>query len=323
MNAESLEQLEIKIREMKEISVSHDLDLRDVLRTLEQKAVDIKKELRKQPLDVWERVQLARHAQRPTTLDYIQNLFDDFLEMHGDRSFGDDAAIVGGIATFEGIPVTVIGHQKGKNTKESIHRRFGMAQPEGYRKALRMMEQANKFNRPIITFINTAGAFPGKEAEERGQSEAIARNLREMARFSVPIICFVIGEGGSGGALALSIGNRIYMLENTFYSVISPEGASALLWKDSTKAKQAAETMKITAQDLHGFGIVDGVIPEPVGGAHKDIEEQSASLKEAIRTSLHELYGAEGRFLVEQRYNKFRQMGEFQVAKENEKGEQN
>ncbi|MCU7667422.1 acetyl-CoA carboxylase carboxyltransferase subunit alpha [Bacillus thuringiensis] len=319
-NKESYENIEAliqKIEELKHMSEEHQLDLSDAISNLESKISELqsKQKAVKVDMDTWDRVQLSRHIERPTTLDYIQCIFDDFIELHGDRLYADDPAMVGGIATFNGIPVTVIGNQKGQNTKENLHRRFGMSQPEGYRKALRLMQQANKFKRPIITFINTAGAFPGKEAEERGQSEAIARNLREMASFGVPIICFVIGEGGSGGALALSIGNKIYMLENTFYSVISPEGAAALLWKDATQAKRAAEALKVSANDLYEFGIVDEVVPEPVSGAHTDLQLQVKYIRDMISRSLSELLPLNAESLIEQRYEKFRKIGEFEETR--------
>lgn len=314
MNQETLQELESRIEEMRHISETHDIDLDDVLETLEQKATVLKEHLYENR-DVWERIQLSRNMKRPTTLDYIHEIFDDFIELHGDRLYGDDPAIVGGIATFQGIPVTVIGNQKGKNTKENLHRRFGMSQPEGYRKALRLMQQADKFGRPIITFINTAGAFPGKEAEERGQSEAIARNLREMAMFRVPIICFVIGEGGSGGALALGVGNRLYMLENTFYSVISPEGAASILWKDASKAKQAANSLKVTAQDLYEFGIVDDIVKEPQEGAHTDISLQSSYIQEVLSQALSTLLPLSAEELRTERFQKFRKIGVFQDMK--------
>lgn len=307
---EELEQIEQKIIELKVLSKERDIDLTSDISALEIKLLSLHKELQAN-LSPWDRVKLARHLERPTTLDYIKNTFEDFIELHGDRYFGEDEAIVGGIAVFEGRPVTVIGHQKGKTTKENIRRNFGMPHPEGYRKALRLMQQANKFNRPIICFINTAGAFPGKDAEERGQSEAIARNLKEMSGFKVPIICIVIGEGGSGGALALGIGNHIYMLENTYYSVISPEGAASLLWKDSAKAQQAAETMKITPKDLVELGTIDGIIPEVVGGAHKNIPLQSEYIRNQIKVSLSELGLLSKEELIDQRYNKFRVMGSF------------
>lgn len=310
MNFQELKKLENHIAELKEMSANHNLDLSEVLNNLEQKANEIKNHLYEN-MEVWDKIKLSRIQQRPTTLDFIHHIFEDFLELHGDRLFGDDPAMVSGIATFEGMPITVIGNQKGKNTKDNIHRRFGMSQPEGYRKALRIMQQANKFNRPIVTFINTSGAFPGREAEERGQSEAIARNLREMAGFGVPIICIIIGEGGSGGALALGIGNRIFMLENTFYSVISPEGAAALLWKDATQAKRAAEVLKITAKDLMKLGVIDEIIKEPVGGAHIDLPLQSQYIQETLRKALQELGHLDKGILRQQRYDKFRKIGEY------------
>ncbi len=251
---------------------------------------------------------MARHPERPTTLDYIEHLFTQFLELHGDRYYGDDEAIVGGIANFEGTPVTVIGHQRGKDTKENIRRNFGMPHPEGYRKALRLMYQAEKFNRPIITFIDTKGAYPGRAAEERGQSEAIARNLREMAGLTVPIICVVIGEGGSGGALGISVGDRLYMLENSTYSVISPEGAAALLWKDSNLAQKAAESMRITSYDLKELDIIDEVIEEVQGGAHRDIQKQSEAIRDMIRRGLGELNGLTDDQLLDQRWEKYQKL---------------
>ncbi|MCU6339368.1 acetyl-CoA carboxylase carboxyltransferase subunit alpha, partial [Enterobacter quasiroggenkampii] len=226
-----------------------------------------------------QKMHVARHQQRPTTLDFVQHIFTDFIELHGDRLFGNDLAIVGGLARLNGVPVTVIGHQRGKDTKDNIARFFGSPHPEGFRKALRLMHQADKFGRPIITFIDTKGAYPGNTAEERGQSEAIARNLRDMAMFGVPIICVVIGEGGSGGALALGVGNRVLMLENAIYSCISPNGAASILWKDASKADQAAEAMKITASDLKELNVIEEIIPEPQGGAHKDVEAASANMK--------------------------------------------
>lgn len=253
-----------KLDELKLITQNADVDLTDEIEKLELRLHNLEEEIYKN-LEPWDRVQIARHPNRPTTLDYIKFLFEDFFECHGDRTFGDDEAIVAGIAKYKGRPVTVIGHQRGKDTKENIRRNFGMPHPEGYRKALRLMFQAQKFNRPIICFIDTKGAYPGKAAEERGQSEAIARNLFEMAGLTVPIVCIVIGEGGSGGALALGVGNHIHMLENSTYSVISPEGAASILWKDATLAKKAAESMKITAQDLKQLKVIDEIIPEVKG----------------------------------------------------------
>lgn len=262
-------------------------------------------------LKPWDRVQLARLQERPTSLDYIPYIFDSFIELHGDRNYRDDPAMIGGIGYLNGQPVTVVGQQRGKDTKDNIYRNFGMAHPEGYRKALRLMKQAEKFNRPIITFIDTKGAYPGKAAEERGQSESIARNLVEMAALTVPVISIVIGEGGSGGALGLGITNRILMLENSTYSVISPEGASALLWKDSNLAKIAAETMKITAEDLHELKIADEVVKEPLGGAHQDVEMQAKNIKRTFETHLKELSSFSKEQLVEDRYQKFRTIGSY------------
>jgi acetyl-CoA carboxylase carboxyl transferase subunit alpha len=262
-------------------------------------------------LTPWQRVQIARHTLRPTTLEYVEQLFDSFLEVHGDRLFGDDPAIVTGVAKFNGVPVTVIGHQKGKDTKENIARNFGMPHPEGYRKALRVMQQADKFGRPIITFIDTPGAYPGKAAEERGQSEAIARNLREMAGLSVPVVSIVTGEGGSGGALGIVVANQVYMLENAIYSVISPEGAAALLWKDATQAQRAAESMRITAKDLHELKVIEGIIREPQGGAHHSLEVQAGHIRETLQQALAELAGLSQDELREQRYRKFRNIGEY------------
>src|SRR5690625_2088210 len=254
---------------------------------------------------------MARHQLRPTTLDYIHELFTDFMEFHGDRFYGDDRAIIAGIAHYHGKPVTVIGHQRGKKTKENISRNFGMAHPEGYRKAMRHMKQAEKFNRPIVTFIDTKGAEPGKGAEERGQSEAIAQSLKEMAGLKVPVICIVIGEGGSGGALALGVGDRIHMLENSTYSVISPEGAAALLWKDASLAKQAAESMKITSYDLKELGILDEIIKEPRGGAHRNVEEQAKSIDQVLDKTLATLTRLTTEELLEQRWEKYKKIGAF------------
>ncbi|MBA9025873.1 MULTISPECIES: acetyl-CoA carboxylase carboxyl transferase subunit alpha [Bacillaceae] len=305
-----------KIDELKELTKTADVDLTAEIQKLEKRLENLQDDIYKN-MKPWDRVQVARHPNRPTTLDYIPQVFSDFLELHGDRYFGDDEAIVAGIATFEGIPVTVIGHQRGKDTKENIRRNFGMPHPEGYRKALRLMKQAEKFGRPVICFIDTKGAFPGKAAEERGQSEAIAKNIFEMAGLKVPIICIVIGEGGSGGALALGVGDRILMLENSTYSVISPEGAAALLWKDASQAKRAAETMKITAQDLLGLGIVDEIIPEAKGGAHKnDLKDQATAIKDSLKHSLNELLPLSTSEIVEQRYTKYKKIGKYEIEEE-------
>jgi len=259
----------------------------------------------------WERVQLARHPKRPHFLDYVQRIFTDFRELHGDRAFADDPAIVGGMALFDGKPVFVIGQQKGRDTKQKLHRNFGMPKPEGYRKALRLMRLAGKFHRPIITFLDTPGAYPGIDAEERGQAEAIAVNLREMCRFEVPILTVVIGEGGSGGALGLGVANRVYMLENAYYSVITPESCAAIIYRDSGKAPQAAEALKMTATDLKGLGLIDAIVPEPPTGAHADVDLAAELLRESVRKALAELTAMTGEQLVADRYEKFRRMGNF------------
>ncbi|KSU63968.1 acetyl-CoA carboxylase subunit alpha [[Bacillus] enclensis] len=305
-------ELKKKIAELKEFTQNSEVDLSKEIEKLETRLKKLENDIYEN-MKPWERVQVARHPNRPTTLDYIRCLFTDFMEMHGDRLYGDDDAIVSGLAKFDGVPVTVIGHQRGKDTKENIRRNFGMPHPEGYRKALRLMKQAEKFNRPIVCFIDTKGAYPGKAAEERGQSEAIARNLVEMAGLTVPVVCIVIGEGGSGGALALGVGNHIHMLENSTYSVISPEGAAALLWKDSTQAKRAAESMKITAPDLKELGIIDEIITEVKGGAHKDIEEQAHLMKDVLKQSLKELIPMSHEELIQHRYEKFKAIGDFSV----------
>ena len=308
-------ELRKKISELKEFTKTADVDLTSEIDKLEARLQKLETEIYEN-MKPWDRVQIARHPNRPTTLEYISLLFTDFFECHGDRTFGDDEAIVGGIAKFHGYPVTVIGHQRGKDTKENIRRNFGMPHPEGYRKALRLMKQAEKFRRPIICFIDTKGAYPGKAAEERGQSEAIARNLFEMAGLTVPVICVVIGEGGSGGALALGVGNYIHMLENSTYSVISPEGAAAILWKDSSLAKKAAETMKITAPDLKGLGIIDEIIPEVKGGAHKDLKQQAKYMDKILKDSMSELLVLDEETLLSQRYEKYKRIGEFSFPTE-------
>ena len=256
-------------------------------------------------ITAWDKVQLARQAERPKSLDYINNIFENFIELHGDRNFGDDKAIVGGIAWLEDIPVTVIGEQKGKNVKENMERNFGMPEPEGYRKALRLMKQAEKFKRPIITFIDTPGAYPGMGAEERGQGEAIATNIMEMSRLKVPIICIVIGEGSSGGALAIGVGDKIVMLENAVYSILSPEGFASILYKDSSKAKEAAENMKITAKDLKQFGIVNEIIKEPADGAQSDLERITKDIKKYLVKNIKELQELEIEELLEKRSLKY------------------
>ena len=265
-------------------------------------------------LTAWQRTQIARHPKRPHTLDLVNLLLEDWVELHGDRVFGDDKAIVGGLAIFEGEPVVVIGHQKGRDTRENIARNFGMPHPEGYRKALRLMQLGAKFGKPIITFIDTPGAFPGLGAEERGQAEAIARNLREMAGLRTPVIAAVTGEGGSGGALAIGVANRVLMLEHAIYSVISPEGCAAILWGDAAKAPEAASLMRVTAPDLARLGVIDAVIPEPMGGAHRNWEETAASLRTALREQLAVLRSLTGDALVQDRFDKFRRIGVFEEA---------
>lgn len=256
-------------------------------------------------------MQLARHPKRPHSLDYIQRLFTDFQEIHGDRTFGDDPAIVAGLAQFEGNPLMVVAEQKGRDTKQKLFRNFGMPKPEGYRKALRVMQMADKFRRPVVTFLDTPGAYPGIDAEERGQAEAIARNLREMARLGVPVVVVCIGEGGSGGALALGVGNTVLMMENAVYSVISPESCAAIIYRDSGKAEQAAAALKLTAPDLLELKLIDGIIPEPPGGAQEDPDAAAESLRQHLRRSLNELDGLSPDQLVQHRYAKFRQMGNF------------
>lgn len=272
----------------------------------EKQIIETKEKL--SPLD---KLKLSRMKDRPTALDYIDRIFNGFIELHGDRAFKDDPSIVGGIAKFNGIPVTVIGQQKGRDTKDNIKRNFGMAHPEGYRKALRLMKQAEKFKRPVICFVDTPGAFCGVGAEERGQGEAIAKNLMEMALLKTPIISIVIGEGGSGGALGLSIGDEIWMLEHSVYSVLSPEGFAAILWKDGSKVKEAAELMKITAKDLKGYNIIDRIIKEPEGGAHKDIDLMAKNIKEELLTIDFKSMQQNINETLEKRYNKYRAIGEY------------
>lgn len=299
-----------KITELKKISAESEIDLTAEVKELEKKLNVLEEDVYAN-LSPWNRVQMARHQKRPTTLDYIGEIFTDFIEFHGDRYYGDDEAIVSGIAFYNDEPITVIGHQRGKATKENIRRNFGMSHPEGFRKAIRHMKQAEKFDRPIVCFIDTKGAHPGKEAEERGQSEAIAHNLLEMSGLQVPIISIVIGEGGSGGALALGIGDQIHMLENSTYSVISPEGAASILWKDAGEAEKAAESMKITSYDLKDYGIIDDIIKEPKGGAHRNLQEQAQSIDKVLTKSLKELNQYTVEDLLENRWLKYKSIGEF------------
>lgn len=260
-------------------------------------------------LTPWQKVQVARHPQRPYLLDFVRLLFEDFIEIHGDRRFADDPAIIAGLAWFRGRPVVVVGHQKGRDTKQKIYRNFGMPKPEGYRKALRAMQTAGKFRRPILTFVDTPGAYPGMDAEDRGQAEAIAYNIREIARIDTPIIVTVTGEGGSGGALAIAIGDEILMMENAIYSVISPEGCAAILYKDAGRAEEAARALKLTARDLLGLGLVDHVVPEPPGGAHSDHKGATVLLADALSQSLARVEGLTSEQRLEARYRKFRKMG--------------
>jgi len=262
-------------------------------------------------MSAWSRVQIARHAQRPYTDDYIRLLFENFSEIHGDRTFGDDPSLLTGMAWFQGKPVMIVGSQKGRDTKQRVARNFGQAKPEGYRKALRAMQLAAKFRRPVIVFVDTPGAYPGIDAEERGQAEAIAYNLREMSRLPVPILITITGEGGSGGALAIAVGDRVFMLENSVYSVISPEGCASIMWRDSTKAEVAAEALKITATDLLGMNLIDGIVPEPDGGAHTDHAATARLLAPFLSRSLEELSALSPEEMIARRYDRFRHMGQF------------
>jgi acetyl-CoA carboxylase carboxyl transferase subunit alpha len=299
-------ELEEKLAEMRKVSDS--LHIEDEIKIIEQKVLDLKQSVYKN-LTRWQRVQLARHPERPYTLDYIYLMTQDFIELHGDRNVKDDKAIVGGFAKLDEHKVMIIGHQKGRDTKSNVYRNFGMPNPEGYRKAMRLMRLAEKFNKPIITFLDTPGAYPGLEAEERGQAEAIARNLFEMSTLKVPVIVVVIGEGASGGALGIGVGDRILMLENCWYSVISPESCSSILWRSWDYKEQAAEALKLTANDLLGLKVIDRVVPEPLGGAHKNHEEAAAILKGVLLDELKNLLKIKPEKLVEQRVEKFAQMG--------------
>jgi acetyl-CoA carboxylase carboxyl transferase subunit alpha len=301
-------ELEEKLAEMKRLATENGVDVSEPVKTLERRINDLKIETYRN-LTRWQRVQLSRHVDRPYTLDYIYNLTSDFIELFGDRNIADDKAMVGGFGTIEGQTFMLIGQQKGRNTKERQFRNFGMANPEGYRKALRLMRLAEKFNKPIVTFIDTPGAFPGIEAEERGQAEAIAHNLREMFMLKVPVICIIIGEGASGGALGIAIGDRVMMLENTWYSVISPESCSSILWRSWNYKEQAAEALKLTATDMLAFKLIDGIIDEPLGGAHKDKAKIIQTVKEVILNSFRELSAIPPRERIKQRIEKFASMG--------------
>ena len=301
-------ELKEKIAELEKFMDEKDVDLSNEIETFKKRAKNLREEIYNN-LEPWQILQIARHPDRPLTLDFIEYIVDDFLEFRGDRRFGDDRALIGGIGLLDGIPVTILGHQKGKSTKENLDRNFGMAHPEGYRKALRLMKQAEKFGRPVINLINTPGAYPGIGAEERGQAEAIATNLYQMSDLSVPIIVIVTGEGGSGGALGIGLGDKIMMLEYCYYSVSSPEACAAILWKDADKASEAARALKLTAPDLLNLGIIDKIINEPPGGAHKNPEQAAGILKKELINTINELSSYSEEKLLKKRYQKFRDMG--------------
>ncbi len=306
-----IEELSNKIKELKQIAAEKpELNMSKEIESLERKLEDVKKEIYSN-LTAWEITQIARHPERPYFLDYVKLIFTDFIELHGDRAFRDDKAVVGGLAKIEDEPVVIIGQEKGRTIEEKVMRNFGMLHPEGYRKALRLMKLAEKFKRPVITFIDTPGAYPGIGAEERGQGEAIARNLKEMSILETPIIAIVIGEGGSGGALGIGVGDVVLMLENSIYSVISPEGCASILWRDSKKASEAAKALKLTANDLYQLGVIDEIIPEPLGGAHNDYKKTAANIKNVILKYLKKLIKIPIKTLLDNRYKKFRQIGEY------------
>lgn len=301
-------ELEHKVSEMKKLE--DNLDIKEEIKNLEEKVLSLKKSIYDN-LTRWQRVQLARHPERPYTLDYILMITEDFIELHGDRQFKDDKAVIGGFCRIDEYKVMLIGQQKGRDTRQNVYRNFGMMNPEGYRKALRLMKLAEKYNKPVITFIDTPGAYPGLEAEQRGQAEAIARNLMEMSRLRVPIIVVIIGEGASGGALGMGVGDRILMLQNTWYSVISPESCSSILWRSWDYKEQAAEALKLSAQDLLEQGIIDRIVPEPLGGAHKDHKLMAAILKTVLKEELASLSKADPKKFLDKRIKKFGRMGAF------------
>lgn len=304
-------ELESKLADMKKLAEESNVDVSKTVEQLEGKIKALKKETFDN-LTRWQRVQLSRHPERPYTLDYIYELTDDFVEVHGDRAVKDDKAMVGGLGSVDGQTIMFIGQQKGRNTKQRQERNFGMANPDGYRKALRLMKMAEKFNKPIVTLIDTPGAFPGLEAEERGQGEAIARNLKEMFMLKVPVICVIIGEGASGGALGIAIGDRVMMMENTWYSVISPESCSSILWRSWDYKEQAAEALKLTSADMLKNKLIDGIIKEPLGGAHTDLKQSAEALKESIKSNLKELLKMTSEERIDQRIQKFSEMGVYQ-----------
>ena len=303
-------ELEAKIEELRYVGDDSEVNIGDEISKLEEKSRTLTKSIFNK-LDAWQTSKVARHPMRPYTLDYMDRIFTDFQELHGDRAFADDAAMIGGLARLDGMPVMVIGHQKGRDTKENIKRNFGMPGPEGYRKALRLMKLAERFRIPVITFIDTPGAYPGIGAEERNQSEAIARNLFEMAQLQTPIVCTVIGEGGSGGALAIGVGDRVMMLEYSTYSVISPEGCASILWKSADKAAEAAEAMGITAKKLKDMGLIDQIIREPLGSAHRDVDETARNIKQALVDSMERFESMSLEQLLEERYKRLTSYGEF------------
>ncbi len=305
-----LENLYNQLDKIKQVGEQGDIDVSESIQELEKKISNLRKEIYSN-LSGWQKVQLSRHPERPYSLFYIRTIFKQFVELHGDRCFKDDKAIVGGLANLDGNTVVVIGHQKGVNTKMRQYRNFGMANPEGYRKALRLMKMAERFNYPIVCLIDTPGAYPGIEAEERGQAEAIARNLFEMAQLTVPIVCTVIGEGASGGAIGIGLGDRVYMMENTWYSVISPESCSSILWRSWDYKEQAAEALKLTPEHMFDFGLIDGILKEPLGGAHTAPEEMAKILKRNIKKAISELSELSPEDLVDARINKYRAMGNF------------
>ena len=301
-------ELEQKLADMRRMAEESDVDVAEAVGKLEERIHTLKQETFAN-LTRWQRVQLSRHADRPYTLDYIQTLCSDFIELHGDRTVSDDRAMIGGLGQIDGQTFMFVGQQKGRNTKQRQDRNFGMANPEGYRKALRLMKLAEKFNKPIVTLIDTPGAFPGIEAEERGQGEAIARNLKEMFMLKVPVICIVIGEGASGGALGIAIGDHVYMLENTWYSVISPESCSSILWRSWDYKEQAAEALKLTAEDMLNLKLIDGIIEEPLGGAHTDLKQQTETIKKYILKSHNALKKLSNKKRIDKRIDKFTRMG--------------
>ncbi len=305
-----LEDLEAQLVQLRVIAEKNSVDMSDSIVSLEQKINETRKAIYKN-LTGWQRVQIARHPERPYTLDYAELVFDSFIELHGDRNVGDDKAIVGGLAELDGQTVMLIGHQKGSNTKQRQYRNFGMANPEGYRKALRLMKMAERFNKPVVCLIDTPGAFPGLEAEERGQAEAIARNLFEMAQLRVPIICIIVGEGASGGAIGIGVGDRVLMLENTWYSVISPESCSSILWRSWDFKEIAAAALKLSADDMFGNKLVDGIIPEPMGGAHNNPEEMAATIRKTLIKELAVLTTQHPDDRIEARIDKFGSMGRY------------